>query len=80
MLTTGTLGFRSELTQNMPLFQTECEEEASVPTEWMPLKRTGTEKDMAGMILYIASRAGAYCNGSVIVADGGRMCVNPSSY
>ncbi|KAF9049356.1 NAD(P)-binding protein [Hymenopellis radicata] len=38
----------------------------------VPLKRAGTEEDMAGAILFLASRAGAYMNGSVFVADGGR--------
>ncbi|KAF9010420.1 NAD(P)-binding protein [Hymenopellis radicata] len=38
----------------------------------VPLKRAGSEEDMAGAILYLASRAGAYMNGSVFVTDGGR--------
>ncbi len=38
----------------------------------VPLRRAGTEEDMKGAILYLASRAGAYVNGSVFVADGGR--------
>lgn len=38
----------------------------------VPLRRAGTEEDMAGAILYLASRAGAYMNGSEFVTDGGR--------
>jgi NAD(P)-dependent dehydrogenase (short-subunit alcohol dehydrogenase family) len=30
-------------------------------------------KDMAGAILYLCSRAGAYVNGSVFLVDGGRV-------
>ncbi|KAK8069636.1 hypothetical protein PG994_006252 [Apiospora phragmitis] len=46
----------------------------------IPLERAGDEQDMAGAILYLASRAGAYCNGTVIVSDGGRLTTFPSTY
>ncbi len=36
-----------------------------------PLKRTGAPADMAGVAIYLASRAGAYVNGAVITVDGG---------
>ncbi|KAK0709535.1 hypothetical protein B0T26DRAFT_653002 [Lasiosphaeria miniovina] len=45
----------------------------------VPLGRMGDEVDMAGQILYLASRAGAYCNGNVIVVDGGRLGTFPST-
>ena len=52
-------------------------------TEWMldnfrdsiearcPLGRIGNPSDMAGVAIYLASRAGAYVNGVVIPVDGG---------
>ena len=52
-------------------------------TEWMldhyrariekacPLGRIGAPTDMAGIAIYLASRAGAYVNGAVIPVDGG---------
>ncbi|KAK8014597.1 hypothetical protein PG990_007893 [Apiospora arundinis] len=46
----------------------------------IPLERAGDEQDMAGAILYLASRAGAYCNGTIIVSDGGRLTTFPSTY
>ncbi|KAL9596712.1 MAG: hypothetical protein Q9219_005623 [cf. Caloplaca sp. 3 TL-2023] len=46
----------------------------------IPAERVGSEEDMAGCILYMASRAGAYLNGSVIVTDGGRLSLMPSTY
>jgi NAD(P)-dependent dehydrogenase (short-subunit alcohol dehydrogenase family) len=46
----------------------------------IPAGRTGNETDMAGIILFLASKAGAYCNGCVIVTDGGRLGVLPSTY
>lgn len=44
----------------------------------VPVGRMGDEVDMAGQILYLASRAGAYCNGNTIVIDGGRLGTFPS--
>jgi NAD(P)-dependent dehydrogenase (short-subunit alcohol dehydrogenase family) len=36
-----------------------------------PLRRTGRPDDMAGVAIYLASRAGAYVTGAVIPVDGG---------
>ena len=36
-----------------------------------PLGRIGTPEDMAGVAIYLASRAGAYLTGAVIPVDGG---------
>src|SRR5579864_4471292 len=36
-----------------------------------PLRRIGEPADMAGAVIYLASRAGAYVNGAVIPVDGG---------
>ena len=56
-------------------------------TEWMldhfrdsiearcPLGRIGNPSDMAGVAIYLASRAGAYVNGVVIPVDGG-ICIS----
>lgn len=46
----------------------------------IPEQRMGDEQDAAGAILFLASRAGAYCNGNVLVTDGGRLSVTPASY
>ena len=40
-----------------------------------PLGRTGVAEDMAGIAIYLASRAGAYTNGAVIPVDGGIQLV-----
>ncbi|KAK4172057.1 hypothetical protein QBC36DRAFT_81606 [Triangularia setosa] len=45
----------------------------------VPVGRMGDEKDMAGQILYLASRAGSYCNGNVVLIDGGRLGTFPSA-
>jgi NAD(P)-dependent dehydrogenase (short-subunit alcohol dehydrogenase family) len=36
-----------------------------------PLRRIGQPDDMAGVVVYLASRAGAYVTGAVIPVDGG---------
>ncbi len=36
-----------------------------------PLQRIGSDEDMAGVAIYLASRAGAYLTGAVIPVDGG---------
>lgn len=46
----------------------------------IPATRSGDEEDFAGAILWLCSRAGGYINGDVIVTDGGRLSVMPSSY
>ena len=37
----------------------------------VPLRRIGEPEDMAGVAIYLASRAGAYVTGTVISVDGG---------
>ena len=46
----------------------------------IPAGRTGDANDIAGTILYLASRGGAYCNGMVVLTDGGRLSTMPATY
>jgi NAD(P)-dependent dehydrogenase (short-subunit alcohol dehydrogenase family) len=39
--------------------------------ESAPLRRIGRPDDMAGVAVYLSSRAGAYVTGAVIPVDGG---------
>lgn len=45
-----------------------------------PLGRPGNTEDMAGCILWLASKAGAWISGLVVVTDGGKLGLIPSSY
>lgn len=46
-----------------------------MPKTLVPQQRMGNEDEMAGTILYLASKAGGYCNGNMMVIDGG-ICQN----
>jgi NAD(P)-dependent dehydrogenase (short-subunit alcohol dehydrogenase family) len=45
-----------------------------------PSGRQGTPQDVAGVILFLASDAAAYVNGSNIVVDGGRTATTHGCY
>ncbi|KAL7622175.1 hypothetical protein AAE478_007678 [Parahypoxylon ruwenzoriense] len=55
-------------------------ERGGIGKDMVPLERAGNEQDMSGAILYLASKAGAYCNGTVITTDGGRLTMFPSTF
>jgi len=43
----------------------------------VPAKRAGRPTDMAAAVLFLASSAGSYVNGQILVNDGGFVTVNP---
>ncbi|KAI1408738.1 NAD(P)-binding protein [Hypoxylon sp. FL1857] len=47
---------------------------------FIPSRRFGGDEEMGGTVLYLASRAGSYCNGLILVNDGGRLAVTVSDY
>lgn len=55
-------------------------DDGSLPKTLVPMGRLGTSDDMAGTLLYLASRAGSYCNGTHLIVDGGRLGLFPSSF
>jgi NAD(P)-dependent dehydrogenase (short-subunit alcohol dehydrogenase family) len=48
-------------------------DESSDPSGWTlpPLARVGTGADVAGAVAFFASADGAFCNGSILLVDGG---------
>ncbi|ORY27472.1 short chain dehydrogenase/reductase family [Naematelia encephala] len=52
----------------------------SMPWQAIPATRAGTEEDIAGAVLYLASRAGSFVNGCILLPDGGMLSVRPGSY
>lgn len=55
-------------------------EEGAFARSWQPAERAGSDDDMAGVILYMASKAGSFLNGSVLLVDGGKVSTMPSTY
>jgi meso-butanediol dehydrogenase/(S,S)-butanediol dehydrogenase/diacetyl reductase len=57
-------------------------DESADPATWAlpPLSRVGTGDDVAGAVAFFASPDGAFCNGSILLVDGGmRAAVNANS-
>ena len=73
--------YPSELTQDYGPFHSSVhpDQEGSMPSHEVPAKRAGSPKDMAGNILYLASPAGAYVKGMVLITDGGRLSICPAT-
>lgn len=54
--------------------------EGSFPREIIPIRRSGSEEDFAGLVIWMASNSGGYLNGSMMLTDGGRVGVVPNTY
>jgi NAD(P)-dependent dehydrogenase (short-subunit alcohol dehydrogenase family) len=48
-------------------------DDSSDPASWIlpPLARVGTGEDVAGAVTFFTSADGAFCNGSILLVDGG---------
>jgi len=44
----------------------------------IPARRVGTDEDMAGAAIFLASRAGDYVIGSTVTVDGGVAFATPA--
>ncbi|KAL2023281.1 hypothetical protein VTK56DRAFT_3019 [Thermocarpiscus australiensis] len=71
--------FPSDLAQGM-IGNRDPGKESPDDRRFIPARRFGGDEEMAGTLLYLAGRPGAYCNGMVLVNDGGRLGVMLSSY
>ncbi len=63
--------FPSRMTQ----FALGHETGAATVASRVPLGRVGTPEDIAGAVLYLCSRAGAYVSGAILPVDGGMSAV-----
>ena len=50
----------------------------SYAKKMIPLQRFGTPNDIANMVAYLASPAGAWITGAIMVVDGGEWLAKPS--
>ncbi|KAI0969187.1 short chain dehydrogenase [Xylaria arbuscula] len=71
--------FPSEMGNNLIQDRDPSKEHHTDP-RFIPARRFGGEEEMAGTVLYLASRAGSFCNGLILVNDGGKLATIPSSY
>lgn len=58
----------------------DVSEEGAFARSFLPAERAGSKEDIAGVLLYLSSRAGAYVNGSVMLVDGGKIATVPATY
>ncbi|KAH8685498.1 short-chain dehydrogenase/reductase [Tricladium varicosporioides] len=52
--------------------------DVKIPAFVSPMGRAGREEEIAGIILMMAGKSGAYMNGGVVLSDGGRLTSQPS--
>lgn len=55
-------------------------ENGRLPKSFIPEGRIGDIEDMAGAVLFLASRAGGYVNGNVLITEGGALSLLPATY
>jgi NAD(P)-dependent dehydrogenase (short-subunit alcohol dehydrogenase family) len=53
--------------------------EGALPKAIQPMGRAGKDEEMGGTIVYFASKAGAYCSGTLHLIDGGRLGIMPGA-
>ncbi|TFK73609.1 short-chain dehydrogenase [Pluteus cervinus] len=68
--------YASEMTQDV--VQPEDVDKIGKGLQPVPIQRGGTEQEIAGTCVYLASLAGGYTTGQEIVVDGGYVAVNPA--
>lgn len=50
------------------------------PWNLVPVGRQGTFEELSGSILHMVGKGGAYMDGNVMLADGGRLSVFEGTY
>jgi NAD(P)-dependent dehydrogenase (short-subunit alcohol dehydrogenase family) len=60
---------------------TSGRDESADPSTWTlpPLARVGTGADIAGAVAFFASAEGCFCNGSILLVDGGMRAAQRAS-
>ena len=83
----GPSGIRCNLVNPGPIDDTEgmrrlapTPEARTAAVRTVPLGRFGTKDDIANLVLFLCSEAGAYCNGAVFVCDGGQALMGARAF
>ena len=71
-------GFPSDMTT----FVTKAWEHTGgvMPKTLVPAQRMGVADELAGTVLYLASKAGGYTNGNISLIDGGFLANHAGTY
>ena len=72
------IGFPSDMTA--PVTKAWEHTGGVMPRTLVPAQRMGVEEEMAGTILYLASRAGGYANVNISLIDGGFLANHAGTY
>ncbi|KAL9115063.1 MAG: hypothetical protein Q9227_000857 [Pyrenula ochraceoflavens] len=72
--------YASEMTNDLFSKKGDPMADGQWPREQIPMTRAGREEEMAGVVLWMCSKAGGYTTGTVILTDGGRLSVHPATY
>lgn len=51
-----------------------------MPRTLVPAQRMGVAEELAGTVLYLASKAGGYTNGNISLIDGGFLATHAGTY
>jgi NAD(P)-dependent dehydrogenase (short-subunit alcohol dehydrogenase family) len=51
-----------------------------MPKTLVPAQRMGAAEELAGTVLYLASKAGGYTNGNISLIDGGFLANHAGTY
>jgi NAD(P)-dependent dehydrogenase (short-subunit alcohol dehydrogenase family) len=83
----GPSGIRCNLVNPGPIDDTEgmrrlapTAEARDVAKRTVPLGRLGTKDDIANLVLFLCSDAGAFCNGGIFVCDGGQALIGARAF
>ncbi|KAI1762227.1 short chain dehydrogenase [Hypoxylon sp. FL1150] len=71
--------FPSELASTLIGDRDPSKEEWTDP-KFIPARKFGGDDEMAGAVLYLAGKAGSFCNGLILVNDGGKLGTMPATY
>ncbi|KAM4060754.1 enoyl-(Acyl carrier protein) reductase [Hirsutella rhossiliensis] len=70
--------YPSDMTEST-FFKDSANQEGGLSKEAVPLDRCGAEEELAGAALFLASKAGGYVDGNILLTDGGRLGIMPGS-
>lgn len=74
--------FRVGFPTDMTTFVTKAWEHTGgvMPKTLVPAQRMGVADELAGTVLYLASKAGGYMNGNISLIDGGFLANHAGTY